>query len=154
MLKRMKRWLGIEGVKLELVVPDAISGKQEQISGSILLHSLEDQQVSLIRIILIERYARGRGKDKLVDEYKLGETSIEQLIDVPANGTIEFNFTLPFSVVRSEMDEWGRKNPLNKGLSKAVKWFEGVRSVYRIEAEAKVKGVALNPFDKQEIKIS
>jgi hypothetical protein len=154
MLKRVKRWLGIEGVKLELVVPEEISERQEQLTGSIRLHSLENQQVSLIRIILIERYARGRGKDKLVDEYKLGEINIERLIDVPANGTVELDFTLPFSVVRSQMDEWGQKNPLNKGLSKAVKWFEGVKSHYRVEAEAKVKGVALNPFDKQEVKIA
>ncbi|MBR9919472.1 MAG: sporulation protein [Bacteroidetes bacterium] len=154
MLKRVKKWLGIEGVKLELLLPEEIFESDGQLNGRVRLQSIEAHEVKEIRIVMVERYARGRRKDKLVDEYKLGEITIEKSIQVPANGTVELNFSLPFNLVRSDMDDWGKRNPLNGGLLKAMKWMEGVKSEYRIEAEALVKGVALNPFDKQIISIS
>ncbi|MCB0704127.1 MAG: sporulation protein [Saprospiraceae bacterium] len=153
MLKRVKKWLGIEGVKLELLLPEEISSKEGQVAGTIRLQSLEAQEVQAIKIVLIERYARGRRKDKLVDEYTLGESNIQKTIQVPANGTVEISFTLSFSRTNSKMDDWGSKNILNSGLAQALKWAEGVKSDYRIEAEALVKGVALNPFDKQPVQI-
>ena len=42
-------------------------------------------------------------------------------------------------------------NVVFKGIASAAKFAKGVKSVFRIEAEAEVKGTALNPFDKKEI---
>jgi len=38
-------------------------------------------------------------------------------------------------------------------LVKVAKRISAVKSEYRVEAEAKVKGTALNPFDRKEITI-
>ena len=52
------------------------------------------------------------------------------------------------------MDELGDQNILTGTFVKAAKWLHGVQSQYFIVAEARVKGVALNPFDKKEIQIN
>jgi len=55
--------------------------------------------------------------------------------------------------MKSEMDDMGDKNILLGGLVKTAKWIRGVNSEYTIIAEAKVKGVALDPFDKEIVNL-
>lgn len=153
MIGRVKQWLGIEGVKLELLIPEEISAKDNRIEGRVRFQSMNTQQVVRIKLVFIERYSRGRGDEKRIDEYELGTMTIEKEIPIPAGELIEVPFSLPFSLVRSEMDEFGGKNPLFSGIVKAAKMLSAVHSEYRVEAEAKVKGTALNPFDKKEVSI-
>lgn len=153
MLGKVKKWLGIEGVKLELVLPEEVNAREQEVIGSIRFQSLNPQTVTGIKIALIEKYSRGRGKDKLIDEYELGVTEIAQTIEVPPEEVIEVPFQLPFSFVGSNIDEFGKKNFLFGGLALAAKALRGVNSEYRVEAEAQVAGVALNPFDRKAIKV-
>ncbi|MEZ5044212.1 MAG: sporulation protein [Saprospiraceae bacterium] len=151
MIGRVKKWLGIEGVKLEIVVAPEQKQRHQKIEGRLRFQSLNPQTVTTIRIALVEKYSRGRGKEKLIDEYQLGEIQINKTFDVPAEEIVEVPFTLPFKLVQSEVDQFGSRNFLFGGIAKAAKAIQSVRSDYRIEAEAKVKGVALNPFDKKFI---
>ena len=153
MIGRVKKWLGIEGVKLEIVVTPEHRRRAGKIEGRLRFQSLNAQTVTSIRIALVEKYTRGRGKEKLIDEYELGEINLKQTIEVPAEETVEVPFSLPFKLIKSEMDEFGDRNFLYGGLARAAKAIQSVRSDYRLEAEAKVKGVALNPFDKKFIKL-
>lgn len=153
MFGRVKKYFGIEGVKVELVVPEEIKERAGLIEGSVRFTSMNTQTVTQVRVRLIERYFRGRGKEKLVDEYKLGEIYLDKTIEVPANEPLELDFQLPFELLHSDFDEMQRRNIFGTGLAKLAKYAYNVKSVYRIEAEAKVKGTALNPFDKKEIKL-
>ena len=153
MIGREKKWLGIEGVKLEIVIAPEQRRRSGKVEGRLRFQSLNAQTVTSIRIALVEKYTRGRGKEKLIDEYELGEINLKQTIEVPAEEIVEIPFTLPFKLIKSEMDEFGDRNFLYGGLARAAKAIQSVRSDYRLEAEAKVKGVALNPFDKKFIKL-
>lgn len=153
MLNRVKRWLGIEGVKLELIIPETVSSKTGVLEGTLRFTSMNLQTVQSITITLIERYARGRGKDKRIDEYELGTLRLDKTVEVPAQGIVEIPFSLPFQLIQSDMDQLQRRDPFTGGFVKAMKLLEGVKSDYRVEAEAVVKGVALNPFDKQPIQV-
>jgi len=53
--------------------------------------------------------------------------------------------------LKEMIDRFSDQNFLFKGVASAAKLLKGVHSVYRIEAEAEVKGTALNPFDTKEI---
>jgi hypothetical protein len=154
MFGKVKRWLGIEGVKLELDIPEEIPAGSEHIDGKIVFYSMNAQTVKSIRVVLIEKYFRGRRKNKLVDEYKLGEIEMHEEFDVPEHEKVEIDFSLPFVVAPSEMDALGDKNFVFRGLVKTAKLVKGVKSVYRVEAEADVKGTALNPFSTREIRIT
>jgi len=89
----------------------------------------------------------------LTDQYKIGEIELHEDIEVPAHEIIMIDFELPFSLVKSDMDELGDKNFVFKKLVDAAKALKNVKSEFYIEAEAAVRGTALSPFDKQEIKI-
>lgn len=151
MFGKVKKWLGIEGVKLELILPEAIDLSEGVIKGKIRFSSLNTQTVTGVRVIMIERFSRGRRNSKMTDEYELGKISMNKEIHIPADDPVEINFSLPFELVKSEMDELEGQNILMGGLVKTAKWIRGVSSDYSILAEAKVKGVALNPFDKKII---
>lgn len=151
MFGKVKRWLGIEGVKLELILPDEAEREQHEISGRIRFYSMNAQTVRKIRVRLVEKYTRGRLKHRRIDEYKLGEIALEQDIEVPAHEHIEIDFTLPFHLATSEMDDMADKNVLLRGVVGTAKFIKGVKSVYRVEAEAEVKGTALHPFATKEI---
>ena len=153
MFGKVKRWLGIEGVKIELVLPEEVSVRSGSLAGKIQFYSMNTQEVKSVRVKLVEKYTRGRGKEKLIDEYLLGDIELVQTIEVPEHEMVEIDFTLPFSLIKSDMDEFGDKNFVYGGLAWAAKRFSSVKSEYRVEAEATVKGTALNPIDKKSIKV-
>ncbi len=153
MFGKVKTWLGIEGVKMELSIPDKVSQKEEAIVGKLRFMSMNPQTVTYIKVVAIERYSRGRGEEKLIDEYEIGNIELRESFEVPNENTLEIDFKLPFSIVKSDMEEWGARNILFGGLANVAKRINNVHSEYRLEAEAKVKGTALNPFDKKEIEI-
>lgn len=150
MLGKVKKWLGIEGVKLELRLVGDFNVNMGAVAGAVVLTSLEPQTVTSIRIHVIEKYARGRDDEQLVDEYELGRTVIDETTEVPGGGTpVEVPFRLAFAPVRSPVEEFGNRNPLFGGLAWAARKLRNASSEYRIEAEAQVRGVGLNPFDKR-----
>ena len=89
----------------------------------------------------------------MVDEYELGALQLEEDIEVPAGEFVEVEFNLKYKLVRSEMDELEKSNFFMSPLVKVAKRISAVKSEYRVEAEAKVKGTALNPFDRKEVSI-
>lgn len=152
MLGKVKQWLGIEGVKLELILPPDFSPRQQSIAGQVRLSSKNAQSVTAIKIVMVEKYSRGTKEGQLVDEYELGRHIITDLIQVPGEGIpIEVNFRISFTPLPSPIDEFGNKNPIFGGLAWAAKKLRRAESEYRIEAEAQVQGVGLNPFDKQRL---
>ena len=153
MFGKVKKWLGIEGAKLELIIPEEWPVSEQSLPGRIRLYSKNPQVVTSIKLVLIERYNRGRGKDKRTDEYLLGETTIHRRIEIPAEGSTELKFEIPFSVIKSEMDKLEDRNILTRNFVRAAKWLEGVQSQFRVEAEATVEGVALSPFERKEVKL-
>jgi len=153
MIKKVKQWLGIEGVKLELNIPQGQSLSNKFISGTAHFQSMHEQTVTAIRLVLIERYSRGRGEEQLIDEYELGSIEINETFTVKPEEEIIKPFQISFNLMESEVDQWGNKNIVNKQLAKAARWVRKAQSQYRVEAEAHVNGVALHPFDKKIIEI-
>ncbi len=153
MFGKVKKWLGIEGVKVELVLPEMVFEQVGAISGQLVFHSKNPQVVRNIHLKMVEKYSRGRGKEKLVDEYLLGEITLKQRIEVPAEELIGVDFTLPFQLHKSKVDKFGDKNFVTGGLVSLAKKLQAVNSEYRIEVEADVEGTALNPFDKKVVQL-
>ncbi|MFT6359156.1 MAG: sporulation-control protein spo0M [Saprospiraceae bacterium] len=151
MFGKVKKWLGIEGVKLELDLPETAFKQVEAVTGKIRFYSKNAQEVTGIKVQFIEKYSRGRGDDKRIDEYQLGEIEFNETIQIPEEEMIEIEFTLPFSMMQSAVDTFGDRNILTSGLATLAKSLNSVQSQYFVEAEAKVTGTALSPFDRQSI---
>jgi len=151
MFGKVKKILGIEGVKIELLAPSEVSASQKSIKGKIILQSLSDQTVKSIELKLIEKYSRGRKDAKLIDEYVIGNSIIKERIEIKKDQKIEIEFDVPFVRGLSEMDRIERSNFFAKGLVKLAKLAKKVKSEFRIEAEATVVGTKLQPVAKQEV---
>jgi len=153
MLKKVKKWLGIEGVKLELLLPDEVDETTGKLTGRIQFYSMHEQTVSRLKVKLVERYTRGRKNERVTDEFELGEIDIAKKIELPAGEMVEVEFNLPFELMKSEMDSLQDRNFVLGRLVKTAKWISGIASEYRVEAEADVMGTPLNPFDKKYVHI-
>lgn len=153
MIRKVKQWLGIEGVRILIVAPDSAEGASGVISGEIHLNSLRKEKVNTIAIRLKEQYQRGRWKDKRISEFVLGEIMLEGPYEVVPDQTCQIPFQLPFEPILSDMDRIGSRNILLKGVVTTAKWIKGVESLYWIEAEARVKGTVLDAFSKKFIEL-
>jgi len=154
MFGKVKRWLGIEGVKLELELPEKISKETGYLTGNLNIISMHREVVIMLKVSLIETYTRGRGKEKRIDDYELGAITQEKEIAVPPNEVISIPFKLPFEFRYSEIDEMQERNTFLKGVAKAAKFIYNAKSIYTVRAEARVYGTALHPFAEKEIQIT
>lgn len=154
MIGKVKKWLGIEGVKLEILLPDDVDSKSGMLRGMLRFQSMNLQTVTEIRVVLVERYSRGRGEERTTDEYLMGSLLIEDIFVVKPDEIVERPFTLKFDRVQSAVDSFGDKNFVFGGLASVARWTRAAKSEFRVEGEAKVQGVALNPFDKKTINLT
>lgn len=153
MFGKVKKWLGIEGVKIEILLPEEVRARDGAVEGKLRFQSMNTQTVTNVKVAIFEKYSRGRGTEKLIDEYKLGEIELAETFEVPEGEIVEIDFELPFQLVKSEMDEFGDRNFLFRSVVNAAKAVNAVHSYYRIDATAKVKGTALNPFDSKPLNL-
>lgn len=153
MFKKIKDILGIEGVKLELISPEEISFDSAFVEGIIRITSKSKKTVTSLTIKLIEKYQRGRKENILINEYLLSSLDIEVNLEVDTDQPEELKFKLPLNMLMSDMDKFGNKNPLTKGLASVAKKLKGVQSYYRIEAIATVKESSFEAITKRPISI-
>lgn len=151
MFGKVKQYLGIEGVKLNLVLPEEAELLSQRIAGKVRLSTMHQQTVTALRVRLVERYERGRGKDKKVDEYTLGKIELTQKINILEDTPIEIDFALPFEIFQSEVDTFAERNRVFKSIAVLAKRAYKAQSSFYVIAEGDVKGTALSPFTKQEI---
>ena len=151
MIGKLKKFFGIEGVKLELIIPETVHRQIGYVEGKIRFQSMNAQEVTLVKLAFVERYTRGRGENKMIDDYEIGSAEIPLSLEIPVDEAVEINFKLPFQLVKSNMDEIADKNIFYRGFVRSAKYFSQVKSEFKVVAEAKVKGTALNPFDKKSI---
>ena len=152
MFKKLKNMVGIEGVKIKLDLPKEIHAKTGVIAGRLYFLSKQKHTVTDVSLRLIEKYSRGRGDNRLTDEYELGRLMFDRPFQIEADEPLELDFELPFELLKSDMDSFEGRLIIGK-LATAAKMLRQVKSEYRIEAEAKVKGALLNPFVMEDIKI-
>lgn len=151
MIGRVKNWLGIEGLKVALDVPEVASLRGQLVKGKVQLHSRKKETVDKITIQLIERYRRGRKKDKLINEYVLATLVWEKPLEIPAGQVVEIPFRLEFERYNSPLDDFSDKNWIFKKMAGAVRLAENAHSDFRVEVTARAKSIALDPFVKQFI---
>jgi sporulation-control protein spo0M len=151
MIDKVKQWFGIEGVKVDLILPEVTSISSGFIKGQLQFTSMNEQTVQSVQLKLVEIYTRGRRSNKMTTEYQLGDITVDKSFIVPAEQPILIDFQLPFELMKSEIDEMGDKNIVLGGIAKLARFTRGANSTYRVECEANVKGTRLSPFDKKLI---
>jgi hypothetical protein len=145
MIKKLKDILGIEGVKIDMMLPEDFDLSANYIEGEVLLTSQADKIVQGLEIKLIEKYKRGKKDAMLVNEYTLGHIKLDLLIPILANQEEHLEFKLPYNRMLSEMDKYEKTNFLGNLIVPIAKKLKGVKSEFRVEATAYIKGTKLHP---------
>jgi hypothetical protein len=153
MFGKMKQWFGIEGVKVEMDVPEEIIKQLGVVKGQLRFSTMKTQTVTAVKVTMIETYKRGRKQDKRIDDYQIGTVYLQEPFEIKPDEPLILDFVLPFELLKSEMDDFADKNFLTKGIVGLARMSRAVNSEFRIEVEADVSGTRLNPFDKKYIKI-
>jgi sporulation-control protein spo0M len=152
MFGKVKKILGIEGVKLELNVENTFAKNDERISGNIKLTTKTSATITSISVRLIEKYSRGRKNTQLIDEYVLGELELKDNFAITSDEIIEVPFELEFVNLQSEVDKMAEGNILLRGPIIFAKMLKKVTSTFRLEAHAHVEGTKLQPFAEAILK--
>lgn len=153
MLGKLKKVLGIEGVKVELTVDTPVDKKNQKISGELKFTTKSNGKVNKIYIKLIEKYSRGRRKSKLVDEYTVAMLEMNDSFEITPEEIVEIPFSMEYEIALSEMDKMQKDNVFSRPLISLAKFVKAVKSEYTVLVEADVQGTTLNPFDKVVIKL-
>lgn len=153
MIRRVKNWLGIESVKVDMELPPSVESGQQELKGILMLKSMSPQTVEYIEIKFIEKYERGKKEDKRINDYLIGRWTSEERYQITPGENVSIPFTLSLNWLESDMDQWQKKNVVTGKLIKFAKWMRKVKSTYRIEAELQVKNAKLQPFYKAEIDV-
>lgn len=153
MLGKLKRVLGIEGIKLALTIKIPINKKDKIISGNMKFTTKTEGTIKSITIKLVEKYSRGRGKSKLVDEYVIAELFMDEGFSITPEEIVEVPFSMGYEKPLSEMDKMQRDNIFSRPLIGLAKMFKKVKSTYTLVAEADVAGTTLNPFDQDVVEL-
>ena len=153
MIKKVKKALGIEGVKVSLHIEAQSPVMRKRVKGEIHLSSLSDNVINGIEIRMMERYSRGRKEDKLVNDYIIGRIILDGPIEIKKEEVIKMPFELPYVYGKSDMDKLGDRGFFMAGLVSVAKFFKKVKSSYRVIAEVDVKGTKLSPFAEAEVEL-
>ncbi len=153
MLRRIKTFLGIEGVRLTIIVNDQLDLPQNTIAGSIECRTIHPQHIHTVVIQLVEVYKRGRGSSKRIDEYILGQQIIPVQLEIQQREVIEVPFDFLIERQHSPMDRWQQKNVASHAIGQAAKWINNTKSTFFLRAQAQAEGTALSPFTELEIEV-
>lgn len=153
MLGKLKKVLGIEGVKVELILETPVDTKNQKISGELKFTTKTKGKINKITIKLIEKYSRGRGKSKLVDEYTVAQLEMDDSFEITPEEIIEVPFSMEYQIALSEMDKMQKESILRRPIISLAKFIKQVKSEYSVVVEADVQGTTLNPFDKSLVKL-
>jgi hypothetical protein len=151
MLRKIKDYLGIEGVKIELLLNEDNNLKDRVLKGKIIFTSQTPKEVESLHIKLIEKYWRGRGDNTLINEYLLGSIDLDLDLKLDGIQNKSYDFTLAFEMMKSEMDQVEDTNFILMPFIKLAKKLKKVRSEFRVEASAKIKGTKLDPNAIQKV---
>ena len=153
MLRKIKDILGIEGVKIVLVLEDSYLIKEGLISGQLLFSSQNDKTIESIHVKLVEKYKRGRGDNVLVNMYTLGSLELQLNMPISKGENKVIDFELPFALMKSDMDRLEDGSFVSRPFVWLAKKLKNVNSSYHVEAEAIIHGTKLHPLDKKPVEL-
>ncbi len=143
--QKVKQFLGIVGVKVEMQVDDTFSKTGSVIQGKVIITSKSDQQILAVKVSFEETWKIGKGESETVKNFDLGEWMSEQEFSIKAGQTKEFPFTMNYSMIKSENDRMAESSSVGKALGGIGKMLDGEQSVFKLIAMADVKGAAFDP---------
>jgi hypothetical protein len=151
---KIKQVLGIGTVKVEIDVEPTFCKSGDTISGKLLLTAKSEQNILELEVKLEETWTKGRGDDKTVKTFDLGEWKDTNSFDMKAGDVKEVPFTLSYSISKSKNDRLSESGgKVGKALGGLGKMMDAETSAYKLIATCDVKGAAFDPNSITDMKL-
>ena len=145
MFKKIKNMFGIDGVKISLDAPAELDLGNKIVKFNLIVTSKSDLVLDSVSIKLIEKYKRGWGDSKLINEYVLYENVEDLDLLISPEEKLTAPMTVSFNYTKSAVEKLAEKRIL-RPFVKIAMLAKRVKSTFRLEVVAKVKGVRMNPL--------
>lgn len=150
---KIKDWLGIGGVKVELEIPGQVEKASGSISGKVILTTKKAFPVKDIKVKLEEHWSTGTGENKTSKTFDIGNITIPGGFTISPEETKAIDFTLPFTLIKSENDRMKEQGGLMGTMGKIGAFTSGEKSEYKVVATADVDKPGLDPSKTKDIKL-
>jgi len=150
-LDTAKGWFNIGGVKLKLEgIGPTVPKRGNSLSGKAVLTTKSDKQVQKMAYKFMLKKTSGSGDDRHSHEYTLGQSSLDTPFEIKAGETKTLDFSINYTIEETLKDKGGVLGAVGKLAA-----FASQESLeYYVEAECSVKGTALNPSAKVQVKVA
>lgn len=146
----VKGWFNIGGVKVKLDVGPTVSRTGTELPGKVTLTSKGEKHVLKLTYKLVEEITTGRGDDEETKEVVLGQSMLSEEFDMTTGETKTLDFNINYAIQERLADKKGALGAVGK-----LGAFASAQKIkYYVVAECDVKGTALDPSDKKEIKVT
>ena len=151
-MSRLKKFLGIEGVKINFDETTQIDLQGYEVRGKLVIKSKIESLINSINIQVVEQYQRGNKNQQRISEYILfSKTILPEALYVSEEKLLEIPFVYPISQHKSEMDLLEESNFLIKPLIGLAKKLYRVKSNYIITATLQIEGSGIKPFASKNL---
>lgn len=151
--QNIKNKLGIGGVKIAIEVPAEISKEAGVVQGKFTLTTKSDQEISGMKVSLVEKYTTGRGDDKITKEFTLGSQKFEVPFEIKTGETQVYDFDFPFNILKSKNDALTDKGGALVAIGKLGKFSKNEKSEYVVDVSVDVKSAALDPTEEVDVQL-
>ena len=152
---KLKQGLGIGGVKVVLEIPPEASKDTGIVKGTVILITKSPQQVKSIKVLMREVMTSGaRIEDRREEQFKLGDTTVNQAFAIHPGEEKRIEFSLPFAARRTFSENLQQKGGVVGAIGTAGRMMDDRRSRYYIVAQVEVEGTVLGPSATQSIRLA
>lgn len=152
---KLKQGLGIGGVKVVLEIPPEAAKDAGLVKGTVILITKSPQRVKGIKILMREVMTSGdRIEDRREEQFKLGDTTVNQAFAIQPGEEKRIEFSLPFAARRTFSENLQQKGGVVGAIGTAGRMMDDRRSRYYIVAQVEVEGTVLGPSATQSIRLA
>lgn len=153
MFGKIKQVFGVDTIKVVLEVPPALEKSGTALSGTIRIIAQSDQFIHSITVRLIERYSKGRGSERTISEFDLGEIKLKDSFEITSGAVKEIPFRLPYAIIKSKNDQLKEQGGALGRFGKLASMADAELSQFFVRVAVSVKGTAFDPLDQKSIKL-
>lgn len=148
---KIKQFLGIGTIKMELELPSVLDLDSRLILGKLKVIGKSDQTIKDIELSFDEIFSTGKSDAKSTSKLNWGKLKLAGF-DIKKDEVKEIDFELPFSYAKSSNESMVDQGGIVGGLGKVGTFLDGEKQKYELTATANVKGVTLPPLVSKELK--
>lgn len=154
MFSKLKQFVGIVGVTVELDISAQLPLAATSINGIVRVSAKQDQHITEVKVEMKQIHQENNSNNERVSqEYNIGDlVVVNQPFDIKTGETKVFPFTLNFTRRKTIDQQMSEKGGMVGALGKFTKMMDNQQDDFRVNAMVDVKGAALDPNDTKSLK--